>query len=71
MSGLIGVNDSIVIGEVSYGYKPWPFNKFFAGTWTATTPGGAGTAVYTIKDTVYQKPRGQAATLNKTDGTQC
>jgi Flp pilus assembly protein TadG len=66
MTGLIGVNDSIVIGEVTYAYRPWPFNRFFQNTWTASSPG-----VYAIKDTVYQKPRGQAATLNKIDGTQC
>ena len=65
-SGLVGVNDSVVIAETEYGYQPWPFDKFFKNTWTQTTPG-----IYTIKDKIYQKPRGQAAKLNLTSGTQC
>ncbi len=61
-TGLVGINDSVVISEVQYGYQPLPtFDKFFKSAWGAGTGG-----VYTLKDTIYQKPRGLAAKLKLT-----
>ena len=57
-AGLVGTGDYVVVANVTYGYKPTLFDvtmkKYYAG--------GSG-GVYTMKETVYLKPRSLAPQL--------
>jgi Flp pilus assembly protein TadG len=61
---LVGTNDSVVISEVTYAYKPLVFDYFMK-----KGNGGSGSGTYTLSETAYLKPRGQAAMLLQSDGT--
>ncbi len=63
-SNLVGTNDSVVISEVTYAYKPLIFDYFMK-----KSTGGSGSGTYTLSETAYLKPRGQAAMLLQSDGT--
>jgi Flp pilus assembly protein TadG len=64
---LVTTNDSVVVSEVSYSYKPLIFDYFMS-----RTAGGSSTdGVYTLAETIYLKPRGQAAMLLQPDNTPC
>lgn len=63
---LVGTNDSVVISEVSYSYTPLVFDYFFKQGFPTVSPG-----VYKLAETIYLKPRGQAANLKQPDGTLC
>ena len=56
-------NDSVVVAEVTYAYVPLVFNYIMKRTW-----GGSGSS-YTLSETIYMKPRSQAAMLLQSDGT--
>jgi Flp pilus assembly protein TadG len=63
---LVSTNDSVVISEVTYGYKPVLFDFFLK------QGGGAdSTGAYTMTETIYLKPRGQAAMLLQANNTPC
>ena len=65
-AGLVGTNDSVVISETTYDYKPLVFDYFM------NKGGGASsTGTYTLSETTYLKPRGQAAMLLQSDNTPC
>jgi Flp pilus assembly protein TadG len=65
-ANLVTTNDSVVIAEVTYAYVPLTFNYFMKNAF-----GGTG-AFYTLADTIYLKPRSQAAMLLQTDNvTPC
>ena len=57
-AGLVGTGDFVVVSDVSYGYKPTLFDNFMKKYYT----GGSG-GVYTMKETVYLKPRSLAPQL--------
>jgi Flp pilus assembly protein TadG len=61
---LVGANDSVVISEVTYAYKPLVFDYFMK-----KSTGGSGSGTYTLSETSYLKPRGQAAMLLQADNT--
>lgn len=63
-AGLVGVNDYVVISNVSYGYKPALFDVFMKQYY-----GGSG-GIYTMKETVYLKPRSAFPSLT-IGGTAC
>jgi Flp pilus assembly protein TadG len=63
---LVTTNDSVVVAEVTYGYKPLIFDHFMKLSW-----GSSGTGTYTLADTIYLKPRGQAAMLLQSNNTPC
>ncbi len=56
-AGLVGQGDFVVISTVTYGYKPPIFDKFMKNYYTTS----AGT--YSMKETVYLKPRSLAPRL--------
>jgi Flp pilus assembly protein TadG len=62
---LVSTNDSVVISEVTYSYKPLLFDYFMK----QSSGGGGGT--YPLAETVYLKPRGQAAMLLQSNNTPC
>ena len=64
---LVSTNDSVVISEVTYGYKPLIFDFFLKKSYG--TSGSSGT--YTFKETTYLKPRSQAAMLLQPNNTPC
>ncbi|MFZ4809561.1 MAG: TadE/TadG family type IV pilus assembly protein [Hyphomicrobiaceae bacterium] len=64
-AGLVEVNDSVVVTEVSYGYQPL-FADLIIGS-AALGDGGA----FRMRGLAYFKPRGQAAKLNFPDGATC
>jgi Flp pilus assembly protein TadG len=63
---LVGKNDSVVIADVSYNYTPLVFDYFLKKSLPTS---GSGT--YKLAETIYLKPRGQAANLKKPDNTLC
>jgi Flp pilus assembly protein TadG len=63
---LVSTNDSVVISEVTYSYQPLIFDYFMK-----QAAGGAGSGTYTLSETTYLKPRGQAAMLLQADNTPC
>jgi len=64
-SNLVTTNDSVVVAEVTYLYKPLIFDYFMK----RGTNNGSGT--YTLSDTIYLKPRSQAAMLLQSNNTPC
>ncbi|HWB46699.1 MAG TPA: TadE/TadG family type IV pilus assembly protein [Hyphomicrobiaceae bacterium] len=64
---LVTTNDSVVVSEVSYSYKPLIFDYFMS----RTAGGSSSDGVYTLAETIYLKPRGQAAMLLQADATPC
>jgi len=60
---LLTSNDSGVVAEVAYGYKPLIFDYFMKRAAGAAT---SGTGVYTLTGTNYLKPRSQAAICSRT-----
>jgi Flp pilus assembly protein TadG len=65
-SSLVGTNDSVVISEVTYAYKPLVFDYFMK-----QGGGGDGSGNYTLTEKTYLKPRGQAAMLLQANNTPC
>jgi Flp pilus assembly protein TadG len=65
-ANLVSTNDSVVISEVTYSYKPLIFDYFMK---QGAPAGGSGT--YTLAETIYLKPRGQAAMLLQANNTPC
>ena len=57
---LLTTNDSVVVAEVSYGYKPLIFD-FFMQRAAGGSESKAGAS--TLTETIYLKPRSQAAML--------
>ena len=64
-ANLVSTNDSVVMVTVTYNYKPLTFDYFMKKNLTSV--GG----IYGLTQTAYLKPRGQAAMLVLTSGTQC
>jgi hypothetical protein len=60
---LLTSNDSGVVAEVTYGYKSLIFDYFMKRAAGAAT---SGTGVYTLTETIYLKPRSQAAICSRT-----
>jgi Flp pilus assembly protein TadG len=63
---LVTSNDSVVVAEVTYGYKPLIFDYFMKRAATST-----GTGVYAMNETIYLKPRSLAAMLMQANNTPC
>ncbi len=63
---LVSTNDSVVIAEVTYAYKPLMFDFFMK-----KSTGGTGSGTYTLTEKTYLKPRGQAAMLLQANNTPC
>jgi hypothetical protein len=57
----VTTNDSVVVAEVTYDYVPLVFNYIMKNTWTG------GGASYQLSETIYMKPRSQAAMLLQSD----
>jgi Flp pilus assembly protein TadG len=66
-ANLVTTNDSVVISEVTYAYKPLIFDYFLKKSFGSSSTGGT----YTLAETIYLKPRGQAAMLLQADNTPC
>ena len=64
---LVTTNDSVVISEVTYAYKPLVFDYFLKKSFGSSGTGGT----YTLAETIYLKPRGQAAMLLQANNTPC
>ena len=62
-ANMVTTNDSVVVAEVTYDYVPLVFNYIMKRTW-----GGSGSS-YTLSETIYMKPRSQAAMMLQSDGT--
>ena len=65
-SGLVSTNDSVVISQTTYDYKPLVFDYFMK-----KGGGASSTGTYTLSETIYSKPRGQAAMLLQANGSPC
>jgi Flp pilus assembly protein TadG len=65
---LVTTNDSVVVAEVSYNYTPLVFDYFMKRALGGSS-GSPGT--YTLSETIFLKPRGQAAMLLQSDNTPC
>jgi Flp pilus assembly protein TadG len=66
-SNLVSTNDSVVVSEVTYSYRPLIFDYFMR----RAVGGSSSSGVYTLGETIYLKPRGQAAMLQQSNGTPC
>lgn len=64
-ANLVTTNDSVVVSQVTYNYTPLIFNYFLKKNLTST--GGT----YLFSETIYVKPRSQAAMLEQPSGTPC
>jgi len=62
---LVTTNDSVVISEVRYNYRPLVFD-FFLKNMAGAVPG-----THTLTETIYLKPRSQAAMLLQSSGAPC
>jgi len=62
---LVTTNDSVVVSEVTYNYKPLLFDFFMKQS------GGGSGGTYTLSEKIYLKPRGQAAMLLQPNNTPC
>ncbi len=65
-TGLVGTNDSVVISQATYDYKPLVFDYFMKKGGGASSSG-----TYSLSETTYLKPRGQAAMLLQANNTPC
>lgn len=65
---LVSTNDSVVVAEAIYTYTPLIFD-YFMKRMLSSSSSGPGT--YTLTETIYMKPRGQAAMLLQEDNTPC
>jgi Flp pilus assembly protein TadG len=65
-TGLVGTNDSVVISQTTYDYKPLVFDYFMK-----KGGGASASGTYTLSETTYLKPRGQAAMLLQANNTPC
>jgi len=65
---LLTTNDSVVVAEVTYGHKPLIFDYFMKRSAQGAT---AGTGVYALNETIYLKPRSQAARLLQANNPPC
>lgn len=66
-ANLVTTNDSVVVSEVTYSYKPLVFDWFLK-----KALGGGGTSgTYTLGEKIYVKPRSQAAMLLQSNNTPC
>jgi Flp pilus assembly protein TadG len=65
-ANLVTTNDSVVVSEVTYDYRPLVFDYFLK-----KGGGTSSTGTYTMFETVYLKPRGQAAALLQTNNVPC
>jgi Flp pilus assembly protein TadG len=66
--GLVSTTDSVVVAEVNYTYTPLVFDYFLNRTLSS---GSGGPGTYTLSETIFMKPRGQAAMLKQSDNTLC
>jgi Flp pilus assembly protein TadG len=67
-AGLVSTNDSVVVAEVTYTYTPLVFDYFLNRTLSS---GSGGPGTYTLAETIFMKPRGQAAMLMQANGQPC
>lgn len=67
-SNLVSTNDSVVVAEVAYTYTPFIFDYFLK---KALPNSSSGPGTYTLSETIYMKPRGQAAMLLQGNGSPC
>lgn len=66
-TGMVTTADSVVIADVTYGYKPNLIDVFMKNSFTG--PKAAG--VYTMTEQVFLKPRAVCPTITKADSTTC
>lgn len=64
-ANMVTTNDSVVVSEVTYAYKPLVFDYFMKKSF------GGSTGTYSLAQTIYLKPRSQAAMLLQANGTPC
>ena len=67
-ANLVSTNDSVVVAEVTYTYSPLIFDYFLQ---RALASSSTGQGTYTLTETIYMKPRGQAAMLLQGNGQPC
>ncbi len=66
-TGMVTTVDSVVVADISYGYKPNLLDLFMKNSFTGPKSGG----VYTITEQVFLKPRGVCPAITKSDNTTC
>jgi hypothetical protein len=59
-------NDSVIVSQVTYAYKPLVFDYFMKRNFASSSAG-----TYTLSETIYQKPRGQWPNFQQANGTSC
>jgi Flp pilus assembly protein TadG len=64
-ANLMGTQDSVVVSQVTYAYKPLVFDYFFKKNYGGTS------GTYTLTESKYQKPRGQWPMFQQANGTKC
>ena len=65
-ANLMGTGDAVVVSMVTYDYKPLVFDYFMKKNYGGSTPG-----VYTLSETIYQKPRSTRPMFQDASGTKC
>ena len=65
-ANLMTTNDSVIVSQVTYAYKPLVFDYFMKKNYAASSAGA-----YTLSETIYQKPRGQWPNFQQANGTSC
>jgi Flp pilus assembly protein TadG len=67
-ANLVTTNDSVVVADVTYSYKPLIFDYFMK---RAVGGDSATSGIYTLSEKIYLKPRSQAAMLLQANNTPC
>ena len=65
-ANLMTTNDSVIVSQVTYAYKPLVFDYFMKRNYASSSAG-----TYTLSETIYQKPRGQWPNFQQANGTSC
>jgi hypothetical protein len=67
-ANLLVTNDSVIVGQANYDYKPLVFNYFLKKALGSNSDGGGG---YIFSEIAYSKPRGAAPLLMQANGLPC
>ena len=67
-ANIMKANDNVIVGQVTYDYKPVGFSYFMKAGWSSLSDGAGG---FNLTETAYMKPRGNANMFVQANGVAC